>query len=271
MSREKNTRYLLKATGREVDSALRAPPWLVFCVLVWFVGAPFLWDRASLALSSVPRSAWGVIAGVTVAAVVAFFRWQHHDLRRQEQRFALTLRGPDSSAVLSWLERDSTVRTLPDGDALVAATRAHVHTLFGEEDAARRELASVTWSGRAPLIQAEQLMVEACLALLCSKNISLARTLARRAQELSALPSSWPGAAVKVSYLDVLRAAAELAAGRSSEELYEVLERGSSARHLYTRLLAAWGLAQSDEPERAATGRRILHAEAPHARGLHAA
>ena len=124
--------------------------------------------------------------GFALFLVLIYAGYRLGPRRRWEQRVAEAFLAPDASAVVELMVSVTQRRSpnAPDLDASLAAHRALNHGLYGEIAAARAALDAIDWERRAPAVQAQGLLGEAQLALLCTGDAARGLALARRADAL---------------------------------------------------------------------------------------
>ncbi len=161
---------------------------------------------------------------------------------------------------------------IPDADAIAAYQVAFAYALYGQGEAARRNLAQIDWETRAPVIQAIGLNAEGLAALLGRRDVPQAQALFQKAQGLAAVSPLVPGAATTKRGHGVCVAVAEALLGLESADEQTLAEAAADPR-TPMQLLAALGLANLREQRGDHTGaevlRRFLAETAPHCAPLH--
>jgi hypothetical protein len=164
--------------------------------------------------------------------------------------------------------------TLPDMDAQRAHAVAVAYALYGCREESVRELASVNWGRRAPLIQASGVVAEALTQLLCDGDAAAALERCQKARALGRVSKAIPGAAQSDRFFRACIALCEVLANVGSDESVKALEAGAASRIAPAmRILASFGLAvamkQRGDVERARALRSFLLGVAPHCEPLH--
>lgn len=173
--------------------------------------------------------------GIVVAALLfGTQRW------RIKRRFTRGLRSEDPTAFLRWFA--STTRRVPHGAYFTAAQSATIFALYGRFDDAEKSLASVSWDGVPPLIEAQASAARAILAY-ARGEISDGLDHAVAATLQGSVESTFPGAATSELAFRTIRNVGLALAGRATATTEQELRTAFTTLPLLGRINAAWGLA----------------------------
>lgn len=207
-----------------------------------------------------------------LAGLMAFVFWKARSARRKSTAAFLH---PDPSALLAVYEQVlAPSKRLPDGAYYLANSRALAHAFYGDAATARRELSSVDWAGRPPIVRAMERASEGTVLMLCENAPAQGLALARESLSMIDLPSPVIGSAQGRAYFEVCVCIGEVLTGTASPASLQVLEQHHEKTPLaMVRLLSAWGLrvayTRAGDTARAEAMRELLQREAPHCAPLH--
>jgi hypothetical protein len=191
-------------------------------------------------------------------------------MRRRVQRLFLNDK-PD--AMIDFLRGTTERANMPHAALIAAAEKAKHYALWGEFDAARRELAPLDWSGVPDIYRGMGLQARALVSFLSREDVTTGLADARRALSLSDLPSV-PGRTANrtagQTYVDL----GEILNGAADDGITDRLStRLSRSKFPLLTLLLQWGLGLVHEracnTEQAQAMRDALRASAPHCKPLH--
>ena len=199
---------------------------------------------------------------VLIVLIKGWVRWR---LRK-----AFRADSPEPLAV--FFQRTIRPGLMPDGDALQAHACAIAYLLHADYAAARAALQKVTWGERPPLIRAARKSVDALLCYFDTREYADGLDLALLAQELGAIPSSFPGAKKALAAYESFVEIGEVLCGRTTPVTLESLERKMKVLPPMVSLFAAWGLAvahhQLGNAARVEHFMAFIRDTAPHCRAL---
>lgn len=207
-----------------------------------------------------------------LVGLLAFVFWKARSTRGKSTAAFLH---PDPSALLASYEQVfASSHRLPDGACYHANSRALAHAFYGDAASARRELASVNWTGRPPIIRAMERAGEASILMLCEDAPAQGLALAKEALAIVDLPKPVVGSAQGRAYYEVGVSNGEVLTGTATPASLQVLEQHHQQTPLaMVRLLSAWGLrvayTRAGDTARAEAMRELLEREAPHCAPLH--
>jgi hypothetical protein len=186
-------------------------------------------------------------------------------------RYLAALRMPEPLELIASIDRTMTaMKRMPDSDAFAAQARALAYVLYGRGDDATRELGSVDWSKKAPMIRAIGISAEGLIDVFCRRDPRRGLELCRRARSLASVGAMVPGATQSARYYDVCVGVAEAILGLETETTAAALEQAAGVRRIPPlQLLASYGLALTEaragNADRAAELRNFVQTTAPHA------
>ncbi|MCP3163246.1 hypothetical protein [Myxococcus qinghaiensis] len=280
MSREENARYLESIRQRGALAPFkRWMKWWPFLIVAYAVmyfmfsggKAPKLPSPEELSRSGSQLGLVLLFGGVLAAGSLGFAYWKGQATRRGIKAAFLH---PDVTALLAVYDRMLAANSrFPDIDYVRVSSRALAHAFYGDAASARRELASINWAGRPPVIRAMERVGEATIILLCEDAPEKGLLLAKEALSMVDVPSV-VGASKARAYYEILVSIGELLTGTATPASLQVLEQHHQRAQLaMARLPSTWGLrvayTRAGDTARAEAMREVLQREAPHCAPLH--
>ncbi|MFY2556310.1 hypothetical protein ACN469_01595 [Corallococcus terminator] len=277
MSREENARYLESIRQRNAIAPFkRWMKWWPF-LIVAYAAMYFMFSGGKLpglpSSEDLSRTGYTLLVGVGVfAGALGFVFWRGQSARRKSREAFLH---PDPSALLAIYEQVFAASSqFPDVACYRANSRALALGFYGDAASARRELASIDWAGRPPVIRAMERAGEATLLMLCEDEPERGLVLAKEALAMVEFPSPVAGSAQGRAYFEVGVAIGEVLTGTATAASLQVLEQHHQKTQLaMVRLLSVWGLrvahTRAGNTARAEAMRELLQREAPHCAPLH--
>lgn len=278
MSREENARYLESIRQRSAIAPFKRwmklwPLLIVAYVAVYFMVSGGQTPAVSEELGrSRSQLGYALLFGVVLAmGAMGFASWKGQATRRG---ITAAFLHPDASALLAVYDRMLAPNSrFPDIDYVRVSSRAMAHAFYGDAASARRELASINWAGRPPVIRAMERVGEATIIQLCEDAPAQGLLLAKEALSMVGVPSV-VGANKALAYYEALVSIGEVLTGTATPASLQVLEQHHQLATLaMVRLPSTWGLrvayARAGDTARAEAMREVLQREAPHCAPLH--
>ncbi|WP_163871021.1 hypothetical protein [Myxococcus eversor] len=276
MSREENARYLESIRQRGALAPFKRWMKLWPFLLVAYAVMYFMFSGGKLpgppSFADLSRVGSQLLIGVVVfVGALGFVFWKGQSTRREIKAAFLH---PDASALLAVYDRMLAANSrFPDIDSVRVSSRALAHAFYGDAASARRELASINWAGRPPVIRAMERVGEATILLLCEDAPEQGLLLAKEALSMVDVPSV-VGANKARAYYEILVSIGEVLTGTATPASLQVLEQHHQKTRLaVARLPSAWGLrvayTRAGDTARAEAMREVLQREAPHCAPLH--
>jgi hypothetical protein len=278
MSKRENHWYLINNVVQALGKAAR--PRGVHVGVWLFLVVAFVIAYATGALDWLQRSASSPMAiivfpvGLAVAAIAGSLVVARIRQSGFVTRYRQALASPTLEPLMQVVEQAvSTMKALPDADALGAHARALACSLYGDERGATHALARIDWRSRAPLIQSLGLNSEGVMALLCRRDARRFLELTRQARAQASVSTMVPGSAQSERYFNTCVAVGEALLDLDSPRSRKWLEESAADTQAPAlQLLASLGLAvaveRSGDTERAGHLRSFLRKAAPHCAAL---
>ncbi|MGB8932235.1 MAG: hypothetical protein WCC48_13410 [Anaeromyxobacteraceae bacterium] len=280
MSKRENHWYLVGTILDRIGKARRPRAWSIAVSIVLTVALlAAVWSGALdpfLRGADAPGFLPIVVGLFAVAALTGGVLFGLVKRSAMRTAYLGALQSPRAEPLIAVLERSARLtRTLPDGDALVAQSKALAYALYGRGADAASALAEVDWSAKAPMIRAIGLSAEAVTEALCRRNAQRALELARQARAMSSVSAKLPGAAQTARYHATCVGLAEALLDVELNSTHRALEEAAAdPRFPPLQLIASFALAigaeRSGDSDRSGQLHAFLLQTAPHCAPLHA-
>ncbi|MBS2031360.1 MAG: hypothetical protein JST54_25900 [Deltaproteobacteria bacterium] len=205
--------------------------------------------------SGVTQALAGVLAAVMT--VLGYAVWS--------DPFPSVLTAPNAQRAIERLE-------MPESSALMVNDAAVLFALYGDFDAARRELDRVNWVERHPFERVAEVSTRALIELVSGGDVGRARNFIRRAEQL-AIQSEANHALRDRTQIVTLKSAAELFMEPANLAALELLRMCTSSKSARAQLFSQWALGvhfwREEEREQAAHHFAICKDLAPYCLVLH--
>lgn len=277
MSREENARYLESIRQRSPASPLkRWMKWWPFLIVAYAV-LYFMFSGGKLpgppSFADLGRVGSQLLIGVVVfVGALGFVFWRARSALRKTWA---AFRHPDASALLAVHDQMLASNSrFPDIDYVRVSSRAMAQAFYGDAASARRELASIDWTGRPPVVRAMERVGEATILLLCEDAPEQGLALAKEALSMVELPDSDVDSAQARAYYEVCVGIGEVLTGTATPTTIAALEEHNQQTDVpVTWLMSGWGLrvayTRAGDTVGVEAMRKQLQIEAPHCAPLH--
>ncbi|NTX64610.1 hypothetical protein HUA74_28575 [Myxococcus sp. CA051A] len=281
MSRDENARYLESIRPRSALAPIKLWMKLLPFILVAYVAAyfmvtggktPKLPSTEELSRSGSQLGFVLLVGGVLAVGTLGSIFWRRWSAHRKIDAAFLH---PDVSALLAVYEQVyASSSRFPDVAFYRASSRALAHACYGDAASARRELASVDWSARPPVIRAMERVGEASIVMLCEDDPARGLALAKEALSMVEFPSPVAGSDEGRAYYEICVGIGEVLTGTATPDSLAALKVHNQQTNLPVAwLMSAWGLrvasAHAGDTVGAEVLRKWLQKDAPHCAPLH--
>jgi hypothetical protein len=214
------------------------------------------------------KGKWWILACVALPVLFAFGIFWH---TRRRVRLMFLNEKPD--AMIDYLRSSMQRSTMPHAALISAANAAKHYAVWGEIDAALRELEPHDWLNVPDIYRSMGLQARALVHFVSRDDVAAGLADARRALKLSDVPNV-PGKAMAREAAQTYVDLGEILNGVADEGLADRL-RGRLAQSKLPMLTALlqWGLGmlyeRAGSPDQAQAMRRALSVSTPHCKPLH--
>ena len=203
------------------------------------------------------------VAGFVVIVLVV----QRRRITGQAQKL---LQQPTSAGFFAWY--DKVLSRMPDADCQIAFGQGSTAAFYGEFEKTRRAYTSINWSEKAPLLQANGMLLQVLLDYLERKTFEDGHHRALKAKELASITRLAPGSAQSNQAFDLYVHIGDILLDNVTDQGVSALETAFDKSPILVKILAAWGLYWAyRKTGRPADSQRMadyLKAVAPHCKGL---
>jgi hypothetical protein len=137
----------------------------------------------------------------------------------------------------------SSMKRIPNGNAMAAYQSAFAAVLYGQFERAREELTSVNWATLPPMYRGFEAYIHSLLAIFEAKDYPRALSLAEEARDLCDVSDKFPGAKKSRVGLEANVAVCEMLTGKSDSAVVTRLDRASKELSGVASAIPSWALA----------------------------